>query len=124
MAILLPGGSALKDLPIFSHMGLCCISLNTFFKYQRVGNLHTQNKNTILFKITLNRNFVVISSLEQAISNNSTTLADMPEKDAGQGEKQQRGDFHSRLWLYTMASLKDHWRRGFLSTKGCHDVRS
>lgn len=34
MAILLAGGSASKVSTIFSHMGLGCISLNTFFKYQ------------------------------------------------------------------------------------------
>lgn len=36
MAILVAGGSASKVLTIFSHMGLSCLSLNTFFKYQRV----------------------------------------------------------------------------------------
>ncbi|XP_068757455.1 uncharacterized protein [Montipora capricornis] len=35
MAILLAGGSASKVFQIFSHMGLGCVSLNTFFKYQR-----------------------------------------------------------------------------------------
>ena len=43
MAILLAGGSASKVFTIFSHMGLGCISLNTFFKYQRVGKF-TQTK--------------------------------------------------------------------------------
>ena len=38
MAILLAGGSASKVFTIFSHMGLGCISLNTFFKYQRVSS--------------------------------------------------------------------------------------
>ena len=37
MAILLAGGSASKVLQIFSHMGLGCVSLSTFFKYQRVS---------------------------------------------------------------------------------------
>ena len=36
MAILVAGGSASKVLQIFSHMGLAQISLNTFFRYQRV----------------------------------------------------------------------------------------
>lgn len=38
MAILLAGGSASKVFRIFSHMGLRCISLNTFFKHQRVSS--------------------------------------------------------------------------------------
>ena len=37
MAILLAGGSASKVLQIFSHMGLGCVSLSTFFKYQGVS---------------------------------------------------------------------------------------
>jgi len=37
MAILLAGGSAKKVLQIFMHMGLGCVSLNTYFKYQRVS---------------------------------------------------------------------------------------
>ena len=37
MAILLAGGSATKIFQIFSHMGLGCVSLNTFFKCQRVS---------------------------------------------------------------------------------------
>ena len=41
MAILVAGGSASKVLNIFSHMGLGCVSLNTFFKYQRVSIGHT-----------------------------------------------------------------------------------
>jgi len=41
MAILVAGGSASKVLQIFSHMGLGCVSLNTFFKYQRVSIGHT-----------------------------------------------------------------------------------
>jgi len=36
MAILVAGGSATRIFQIFQHMGLCCISLNTFFKHQRV----------------------------------------------------------------------------------------
>ncbi|XP_015765439.1 PREDICTED: uncharacterized protein LOC107344300 [Acropora digitifera] len=35
MAILLAGGSASKVFQIFAHMGLGCVSLNTFFKCQR-----------------------------------------------------------------------------------------
>ncbi|KAJ7369717.1 hypothetical protein OS493_036999 [Desmophyllum pertusum] len=34
-AILLAGGSASKVIQIFSHMGLACISLSTFFQHQR-----------------------------------------------------------------------------------------
>ncbi|XP_015750387.1 PREDICTED: uncharacterized protein LOC107330266 [Acropora digitifera] len=37
MAILLAGGSASKVFQIFAHMGLGCVSLNTFFKCQRVS---------------------------------------------------------------------------------------
>ena len=37
LSILLVGGSATKIFQMFSHMGLGCISLNTFFKYQRVS---------------------------------------------------------------------------------------
>ena len=39
MAILLAGGSVTKVSHIFTHMGLGCVSLNTFFKYQRVSYL-------------------------------------------------------------------------------------
>ncbi|XP_044167367.1 uncharacterized protein LOC114973707 isoform X2 [Acropora millepora] len=35
MAILLAGGSITKVSQIFMHMGLSCVSLNTFFKHQR-----------------------------------------------------------------------------------------
>ena len=38
MAILVAGASASKVLTVFAHMGLGCISLNTFFKYQRVSS--------------------------------------------------------------------------------------
>lgn len=37
MAILLAGGSASKVFQTFAHMGLGCLSLNSFFKHQRVG---------------------------------------------------------------------------------------
>lgn len=37
MAILVAGGSATKVFNVFSHMGMGCISLNTFFKHQRVS---------------------------------------------------------------------------------------
>ena len=37
MAILFAGGSATKVFQIFTHMGLKCISLTTFFKHQRVS---------------------------------------------------------------------------------------
>ena len=37
LSILLVGGSATKIFQMFSHMGLGCISLNTFFKCQRVS---------------------------------------------------------------------------------------
>ena len=36
LCILLTGGSATKVIQMFRHMGLGCVSLNTFFKYQRV----------------------------------------------------------------------------------------
>lgn len=35
-AILIAGGSATKVLQIFCNMGLACITLNTFFRHQRV----------------------------------------------------------------------------------------
>ena len=44
MAILLAGGSASKVFQIFSHMGLGCVSLNTFFKYQRVGHCYSYSE--------------------------------------------------------------------------------
>jgi ABC-type microcin C transport system permease subunit YejB len=37
-AILMAGGSASKVFQIFTHMGLSCISLNTFFEHQRISN--------------------------------------------------------------------------------------
>lgn len=37
MAILLAGGSASKVFQIFSHKSLACVSMNTYFKYQRVS---------------------------------------------------------------------------------------
>ena len=36
LAILLAGGSASKVFRVFSHMGLGCLSMTTFFTYQRV----------------------------------------------------------------------------------------
>ena len=36
LCILLTEGSATKVLQMFKHMGLGCVSLGTFFKYQRV----------------------------------------------------------------------------------------
>ena len=94
MAILLAGGSASKVLTIFSHMGLGCISLNTFFKYQRVGKFNPPPP-TIRKQLSL-IDFFAIFVVGQAISNNSAFLADLPEKDAGQGEKHHRGNRHSR----------------------------
>ena len=38
LAILLAGTSASKVFTVCSHMGLGCLSLNTFFKYQRVSS--------------------------------------------------------------------------------------
>jgi len=35
LSILLAGGSATKVFKMFLHMGLGCVSLNTYFKYQR-----------------------------------------------------------------------------------------
>ena len=37
LAILLAGGSASKVFRIFAHMGLGCLSLNSFFRHQRVS---------------------------------------------------------------------------------------
>ena len=39
MSILLEGGSVSKVFQIFRHMGLECVSLNTFFKNQKVNHL-------------------------------------------------------------------------------------
>ena len=36
-AILVAGGSATKVFRVFSHMGLACLSLGTFFKHQKVS---------------------------------------------------------------------------------------
>ena len=36
MAVVFAGGSFSKVHQIFQHMGLACVSLNTFFKHQRV----------------------------------------------------------------------------------------
>lgn len=41
-AILVAGGSASKVQKIFQHMGLCCISLATFFRHQQVCILPNQ----------------------------------------------------------------------------------
>lgn len=41
MAILLAGSSITKVSKIFKHMGLSCVSLNTYFKHQRVSILVT-----------------------------------------------------------------------------------
>jgi len=48
MAVLLAGGSVTKVFQIFKHMGLCCVSLKTFFKYQQVssGNLYIHRSST------------------------------------------------------------------------------
>lgn len=40
-AILLAGSSASKIIQIFHNMGLACISLNTYFKHQRVSTVLT-----------------------------------------------------------------------------------
>ena len=37
LGILLTGGSATRVFQTFAHMGLGCVSLNTFFKHQRVS---------------------------------------------------------------------------------------
>ena len=39
MAILLGGGSITKVRQVFLHMGLACISLNTYFRHQRVSEI-------------------------------------------------------------------------------------
>ena len=40
LSLVLSGGSAGKVFKMFSHMGLGCVSLNTFFKHQRVCIQH------------------------------------------------------------------------------------
>ena len=42
LSTLPAGGLATKVFKVFSHMGLGCVSLNTYFKYQRVRSKHTQ----------------------------------------------------------------------------------
>ena len=39
MSILLAGSSATKVFQVFKHVGLCCVSLNTYFNYQRVSTI-------------------------------------------------------------------------------------
>ena len=41
LAVVLSGGSASKVITMCAHMGLGCISLRTFFKHQRVSEMHT-----------------------------------------------------------------------------------
>ena len=51
MAILVAGASASKVFTVFAHMGLGCLSFNTFFKYQRVSsheNIVQHNKGTLI----------------------------------------------------------------------------
>ena len=36
-AVLVSGGSVTKVLTVFRHMGLSCITLRTFFRYQHVS---------------------------------------------------------------------------------------
>lgn len=51
VAILVAGASASKVFTVFAHMGLGCISLNTFFKYQRVSsheNIVQHNQGTLI----------------------------------------------------------------------------
>ena len=44
-AILVAGSSASKVLQVMKHTGLACISLPTYFRHQRVGNIkNTENK--------------------------------------------------------------------------------
>ena len=43
-AILVAGTSATKVFRVFQHMGLTCVSLTTFFKYQRVSKINTTCK--------------------------------------------------------------------------------
>ena len=40
LAVVLAGGSATKMVNTFTHMGIRCISLKTFFKHQRVSVIH------------------------------------------------------------------------------------
>ncbi|XP_044164900.1 uncharacterized protein LOC122948870 [Acropora millepora] len=67
MAILVAGGSASKVLQIFSHMGLGCVSLNTFFKYQRNQLFPTiyiywqKYQSTLLSKLKALRDGIVIA---------------------------------------------------------------
>jgi hypothetical protein len=45
MAVLLAGSSISKARQVFLHMGLGCVSLNTYFRYQRVCIYRTFTKN-------------------------------------------------------------------------------
>jgi len=42
LSILLAGGSATKVFKMFFYMGLGCVSLNTYFKYQRASSKYIQ----------------------------------------------------------------------------------
>ena len=55
MSTLLSGGSATKVLQVFCHMGLGCVSINTFFKYQRVSlvSFVLYDNTPILFIVSL-----------------------------------------------------------------------
>ena len=67
MAILLAGGSASKVFQIFRHMGLGCVSLNTFFNNQKVNLL----LNKYIFHSTMLFIFKMKQSLNKYESNNN-----------------------------------------------------
>lgn len=58
LSILLAGGSATKVFKMFLHMGLGCVSLNTYFKYQRVSSKYTQVFMQRKFKDVMQLNFL------------------------------------------------------------------
>ena len=52
---LLTGSSATKVFQVFKHMGLCCVSLNTFFKYQRENAEHIRYTGIALKSVEANQ---------------------------------------------------------------------
>lgn len=60
MSTLLSGGSATKVFQVFRHMGLGCVSINTFFKFQRVSFVSSILFNKFLTRCKTFTNLAVI----------------------------------------------------------------
>ena len=52
-AILAAGGSASKVFRVFSHMGLACISLGTFFKHQKVSIIYNYGWSKLIIFLSM-----------------------------------------------------------------------